>query len=95
MVRYFLLYGDSFFVWDCVNELQEARFLHHRYCVATAVWMENSRASSVVVVSIFIRGRKCVSYWTQLFQHLQKGGANACLLVQIIAKKMCLAKKGL
>lgn len=67
----------------------------HRYCVATAVWMENSRASSVVVVSIFIRGRKCVSYWTQLFQHLQKGGANACLLVQIIAKKMCLAKKGL
>lgn len=46
-------------VWDCgVSAIK--RMLHHRRCVATAAWMENSRVLFVAMFSIFIRARKCV-----------------------------------
>ena len=46
-------------VWDCgVSAIK--RMLHHRRCVATAAWMENSRVFFVAMFSTFIRARKCV-----------------------------------
>ena len=45
-------------VWDCGSAIK--RMFHHRRCVATAAWMENSRVFFVAMFSIFIHARKCV-----------------------------------